>query len=255
MALIKLKGIVIKEAPYKDSDKLLTILTKEKGVLRVYAKHAKRPSRKMLVSGAVLSFSEFEISGNENKGYYINSANLIEGFDKLKTDIILLTYSSHILEIIHDCIVDDSLAYDAYTLLLYTLCRLTRESEKANLTVHVFELKMLFLSGYMPVLDKCVSCKKTIGPDTDRVFRFDCRAGGMICENGSCASDNKTVHTLSPASYKCLMHISKTPSEKLYCFHIDEKHTQEIALLASSYLCENFDKDYKKLEMLKEFIL
>ena len=42
MKLIKVKGIVIKEVPYKDNDKIITILTDTLGKISCLAKGAKK---------------------------------------------------------------------------------------------------------------------------------------------------------------------------------------------------------------------
>lgn len=254
MATKLLKGIVIKEKPYGDSDKVVTILTKEEGLIQVYAKFARKPGKNMLVSTSVLSFCEFEISIIQNKGNFLNSASLIEDFSELKNDVFLLTYCSHILELVLDSMVDEVTSQEVYMLLLYSLYNFTKANSNPEFITHIFELRLLFIQGFMPILDQCLKCGKAAVNGSSKIC-FDCSGGGVICNKGVCRTESSKIHFISIPVLNCLLYISQSSIEKLFSFSISEKYSKELYELAADYLCEKYEKCYTKLDMLKDFNL
>jgi len=249
-----IKGIVIKEKPYNDSDKVITILTKNDGLIQVYAKFARKPGKNMLVSTSIMAFSEFEISVIQNKGTFLNAASLIEGFSGLKNDVLILTYCSHILELVSDSMVDEVSSEEVYKLLLYSLYKLTKDNTDIEFVIHVFELKLLFILGFMPILEHCLKCSTPVEETANKIC-FDCSAGGVVCRNGVCSTDRNKIHFISVPVLNSLMYISQTTIEKLYSFSLASKYSKELYKLATDYLCEKYEKCYTKLDLLKDFTL
>ncbi len=254
LALKSVKGIVIREKAYNDSDKVITLLTKDEGLIQVYAKFARKPGKNMLVSTSILSFCEFEISIIQNKGTFLNSASLIEGFTVLKNDVLLLTYCSHILELVSDSMVDEVSSEEVYKLLLYSLHKLSMSNTDIEFVTHVFELKLLFILGFMPVLDHCQKCSNPVINSSNKIC-FDCSAGGVVCRNGTCITERNKIHYISIPVLNGLIYISQTSIEKLYSFSLSEKYSGELYRLATDYLCEKYEKCYTKLDLLKDFTL
>ncbi len=152
------RGIVIREVSYGEADKLIDLLTQEYGIITLSAKHSRKPKNNMLLATSALTYGEYEISGNDSSRYYINSANVIEAFMPIRSDIVLLTYCAHMCDIVSDAMRDASSAKEVFKLVLYALERLSRPSPDPDLIIHTFELKLLFMLGFTPVLDGCTLC-------------------------------------------------------------------------------------------------
>ena len=101
MALIKTKGIILSENKMGDYDKMLTMLTPGYGKIRCIAKGARKPKSLLMASTQFLCFGEYLLyKGAET--YHINSAETIEIFYPIRTDLDKLKYSAHITKIIND---------------------------------------------------------------------------------------------------------------------------------------------------------
>lgn len=67
------KGLVLREAEYKDNDKILSVLTEELGLVTVKARGVKRKNSRLKSGCQLLTYSEFTIF--EKNGYYtVNEA-------------------------------------------------------------------------------------------------------------------------------------------------------------------------------------
>jgi DNA repair protein RecO (recombination protein O) len=253
LSIKRYRGVIVKETPLKESDRLLTILTKEDGLIRAYAKFARKPGQNMLISTSVMTFSEFEISGTESGGYFIKSAHVIEGFTAIKDDVVRLTYCSHIMEIVIDALVDASSAADVFPLLLYTLQHITQPSCVMELTVHTFELKMMYILGLMPLLEFCASCGKPISVEKMDRLCFSFHHCGVCCDETACRFGVETCTILSGATYACMRYIANASLSKLYSFTLSNEYIRELATISTRFLCERMEKCYTKLSLLEEF--
>ena len=250
---LQVKGVIIREVPVGEADKILTILTKEFGLMTVSAKNARRPRNNMLFATSALVFGEFELFGSESTRYYVNQVTVIESFNRLRDDIVMLTYCAHIMDVVFDAMRDSSSSHDIYTLLIYTLYTLCKENKDTELVVHTFELKLLFMIGYLPVLNSCVLCNKPIQRDPSAFFLFSYAHCGICCHDFACVSNAGDKERISDSTWNCLRYIAASPIEKLYSFTLDKNYVQELSRLATRYLCDRLERCYTKLQMLKDF--
>lgn len=253
MKSLQIKGIIVREVPVGEADKILTILTKEFGLMTVSAKNARRPKNNMLFSTSSLVFGEFELFGSESTRFYLNQVTVIESFNRLRDDIVMLTYCAHIMDVVLDAMRDSSSSNDIYTLLIYTLYTLCKENKDTDLIVHTFELKLLFLIGFLPVLQSCVLCDKQLQNDSFQSILFSYSHCGVCCHDILCASKAGEQTSISLSTWNCLLYISNSTIDKLYSFTLDKKYVPELSDLATRYLCDRLERCYTKLRMLKDF--
>ena len=65
--LKEVEGIIITERPYSETSKLLTILTREYGLINVMAKGAKRLNSPLRTSTLKLTYAKFNIQYKKDK--------------------------------------------------------------------------------------------------------------------------------------------------------------------------------------------
>ena len=80
---IKTKGIILKELASGDEDKLLTILTEDRGVIFAYARGARRFKNRLAPSTGLLCYSSMVLFWNRDR-YSLDYADSIEQFFELR---------------------------------------------------------------------------------------------------------------------------------------------------------------------------
>ncbi|MEG1895303.1 MAG: DNA repair protein RecO, partial [Oscillospiraceae bacterium] len=76
-------GIVLREIRTKESDKIITVLTKELGVVSIYAKGAMRLKNKFHSSTGLFTYSEFTIyESHQSNMYQLDEADVKNIFFK-----------------------------------------------------------------------------------------------------------------------------------------------------------------------------
>ena len=159
MGTFKTKGIIIAENNMNDYDKMVTILTPN-GKIGCAAKGARRPKSTLMAGTQFLCFADYLIYQGASS-YHINACDLIEVFYNLRIDLDKLKYAVHITKIIRDVTDENQNTYKILQLFLNTLYMLSETDKDMELVVAIFKLKLMCLLGYMPAIDKCISCNTT----------------------------------------------------------------------------------------------
>ena len=170
---VKLKGIVVKTSPLGDNDKMLTLLTREKGVISVSAKGVKSLKNKNAQAAMPLCYSDYVLV---KKGdiYSLSSADVIESFYSLRESVEALSYGVYFAQLAAFLVGRDNAGEDEIKLLLNTLYLLGKNPERCKVLCAAFELKLCEYAGIAPYMDSC-SC------GNEGIY-FDTEQGECVCK-------------------------------------------------------------------------
>ena len=241
MGVIKTKGIKIGVANSEDNDKVLTVLTPDLGKISVFCKGAKKTKSALLNSTEYLAFSEIIIYKSPNDNYSINSAEVIEVFYKLRTDIEKLNYATTISKIIYDVTQENEPAVQILQLFLNTLYVLSETEKNMDLVLSIFEIRLLAIIGFLPNVARCTNCGSPMIEEMND-FYFSIKEDGVKCE--VCQRVDKGIIHLSKTAFSALIYILSCDSKKLFSFEIPEEAINELKLLAKIYTTQKLEKEY-----------
>jgi len=201
----KIEGIVISEVDYKESSKIINILTKEYGVIGLIARGTKQVKNKLSGVTTKLTYGYFHVRYKENGLSTLIEVDIIDNFKNIRKDINLMSYSLYLLELAdrvykHD---NDDGIYDR---LIASLEKID-EGYDYKIITNIFELQMLDFLGIRPVIDECVNCGSKVDIVTISSYR-----GGYLCKNCShneVITSLKTVKLLRMFFYVDIAKISK----------------------------------------------
>jgi DNA repair protein RecO (recombination protein O) len=206
----KVKGIVIGSADFKESDRLITLFTLEKGILNAILKGVKKPNSKLKFAKEIFCFGEFILTqkaGVKNGFYIIIGCDLVDNFFDLSQNFDKYFEGCKLLEIIKFVSKIGQQDVGLFIELLKALKTLTYENVARNLILCKFLLKIFEATGYKLNLNKCASCGSEFFGK-----RYFCMETGEICCVGC-----KTYNFLEilPQTHTNFRLISNTPYEKL----------------------------------------
>lgn len=148
MATFNTEGIIIKRSNFGEADRLLTILTPFKGKIKVIAKGVRRITSRR--GGNVELLNQVRIQLFQGTGLYIlTEAESLETFQKIKSDLVLTSYASHVLELIDKLLPEGQINPNAYKLLAAILTLL--EKNPRQIFVRAFEVKIFSDLGFWSV--------------------------------------------------------------------------------------------------------
>ena len=156
------RGLIIREQQVGESDKYLTIFTKERGKLSVRARGAKNAKSKLLVAQQ-FAYCDFVLyqGGTDAAGFLsLTQVDLIESFYNLRLDYDRLMTAYDVVKLVDRYMVgaleDITEAHESQAILfalLKTLQALCSERMTPTVVYSVFCLKFLQIVGLAPSLD------------------------------------------------------------------------------------------------------
>ena len=245
---IETEGLVIKVTDTGESDRLVTILTRDCGVIRAFANGAKKLKSRFQSATQPMSFSRFSLYQNRDS-YTIDSAQGIALFFGLREDITLLSLAQYLCELTAFAAAgerDDSCA-QLLRLLLNSLHLLAKQKKTTLVVKAVTEFKLLCLCGYMPDLTACAVCKS---PQLDGDFvRWDLNGGTLHC--ASCGGGGVQI---GMGVLAALRHICAAPLEKCYSFTLPEPSLRALGEATEQYSRSQLQQDFATLAFYKALL-
>ena len=177
MPSYRAEAIVLRTHKLGEADRIITLLTRDRGKIRAVAKGVRRTKSKF---GARLEpFSRVDLLVFEGKSLdIITQAESLNAYGQdLALDYSLWTAGQTMLESADRLTQEESISAESqYLLLVGALRTLVSGEHAAALVLDAFLLRSLSLAGYSPNLDACVIC----GIAGVQPF-FHVATGGALC--------------------------------------------------------------------------
>ena len=242
---IKTKAIVLRAQDYNENDKLLTLLSEERGLVFAYVFGARKMKSRLSAVCSMLSYGEFVLFENKGK-YNVDSAESERLFFGIRQDLEELAYASYFCELCSGIVPAEEPAGDMLRLLLNTLHMLENKKMPAPLIKAIFELRAMCIAGYAPNLVACSEC----GHYDREMFWFNLEQGCVTCMECRPAGDAQYDMPMQKPVFLAARHIVYAPPEKLFSFKLGEKSAEELSLITEKYTSLQTDKNYSTLEFL-----
>lgn len=117
---VKTQGLIIREQTVGESDRLVTVLTRDAGVVRAFARRAKNLKDSKSAATQLLCYSRLSIFKGREK-YMIDDAEPIEVFFGLRRDIAALSLAQYFCELAYLMVPEDTDSEEYLRLILNSL--------------------------------------------------------------------------------------------------------------------------------------
>ena len=218
---INTTGIVLREVTYRDSSKILTILTSSEGKLTVSAHGAHRKNSKLAAVTQLLVFSEMTLSQRKDR-WTLSEAQSIEQFIGLRDDLKLLALGAYIAELTEAVADEDSPNPDLLPLCLNSLYALSEKLKTPEYVKPAFELRLMSISGFKPILSEI--------------------------KNEYAAVQEEGTMTLGKEALGAAVYILSCDAKKLFSFNLTAAALRELSTVTESYLLTHLDRTFKTLD-------
>lgn len=175
-------AINLKSYNLSESDKIVVMYSKDKGLIRGVAKGAKKPKSKLGARMDLLVANTVMLHQGKNLAT-ICQAEAINTFNKTRTDLDKIFYSMYVTEIVQNFgLEDDPCSQEVYELLYKALNSISIAENKVEILLSVikFQLKMMISCGFSIELEHCLNCHDVV---EDSYIYFVPDLGGIVCKN------------------------------------------------------------------------
>lgn len=175
------EGVVIKNLNYKDSDKIYTIFTKNKGKISASAKGVRKISSRRAGNLDTLNYVVIGIFEGSFGYKTITEVKTLNSFRKLKSSIPKVSKAYFLLELVHKFLEEDHEEEKIFNLLISSLEKMEEDDKNIDFWVLFFEISLLILLGYGLTFEKCKICGREYS-DSWEAYKFNYGLGGLVCD-------------------------------------------------------------------------
>ena len=209
---IYVTGIILKQTPVGEYDRLICLLTTDRGKISAFVKGCRRSGNRLAGAANPFSFGVFKLYEGKNS-YTVAEADIKNYFEELRKDYMAAYYGMYFAEIADYYTRENNDEREMMKLLYQSLRALCVESIPNPLVRCIFEIKSIVVNGEFP------------GVPVDW------------------ALDESTAYAVN--------FILESPIEKLFTFAVSETVLTELEQLAHYYCSKVFDRQFKSLEVLE----
>ena len=202
---IQTDAVVLKRSEFGESDRIVTLLTIDQGILRALAPAARRSKKRF--GGCLELFTRIEasiIDKGAGKLARMEEAVLQDAHEAVKTDLLSIAHASYLAELILVFWGERDEASQAHALICDALKRLD-SGPLTTQELRQFELRVLSLAGFAPSLDACLDC----AAKNSRQWMFDHDRGGIVCNQCAEESRGPRIEPVTPSVLKLLQALQK----------------------------------------------
>lgn len=205
----KATGINLKSIPLGESDRLLTVLTREVGLVRAVAPGSRKPKSKLGGRSSLFVVNELLLAKGRSLDK-ITQAETLESYPGLSRDLAKLTASQYLAELVLCQALSEQPQEELFWLLCEHLSRLERlplmsGDHSPTLAVLAYLAHAIFhllaWAGIAPQVHACCITQRFIAPDfIDPSWRvgFSVSAGGIVSLAESEASKVPALTQVKP---------------------------------------------------------
>ena len=209
---IEVTGMVLKAVPVLDTDKRITILTKERGKVGAFARGAKRQGSRFMASTDPFVYGTFRLYEGKN-AYNLAEVKVDQYFESLREDLEGVFYGMYFTDVADYYTRENNDEKEMLKLLYMSLKALSVDSIPNELVQYIFEIKTLVVNGEFP---------------------------GVL-----------TGHDLLDSTVYTIQYIQNSPIEKLYTFKVSEEVLRQLEKECGVYRKKYIGHNFKSLEILK----
>ncbi len=232
-------AINLKSYNLSETDRIVVMYSKDKGIIRGVAKGAKKTTSKLGGRMDLLIANRLLLHKGKNLDT-ICQAEAINTFKNTRNDMNKLFYSIYCSEIVHSFgIENDPNSEEIYELFYKTLDAISKAKDKVALLLAVlkFQLKITHIAGYSLELESCACCGGIL--DKENIW-FSAQNGGTICEECKKQAIKPVklhyklrdfLNTLLQMDFDAKTKYDELATEKIcdFCFTLMSKHVEQFA--------------------------
>lgn len=207
--LIKTRALIINAIKWKDSSRIVTLFTENRGKIKVIAHGAAREKSPFRGKLETLNLVESILSFRESRSLQVlTELTVLSDFRILKSDFSKMACAFAVIEVIDHVFHEeetDSVFFDFLAVLLGNL----EKTGQPKWIWWFFLLKIASYLGFKPDLDACAFC----GQKPVQKVYFAIGKGVVYCSE--CLSGDEPVRVLDTEEYGTLLRIQHSHHKKI----------------------------------------
>lgn len=240
---LDLSAVVLRTVDYKETDRILTLLTDQNGLMTVKAQGCRRKNSPLAAPTQLLAYSQMTLFEYRDH-YSLKEAVVQEQFLGVREDLSKLSLASYFAEVAQCVGVEGEANPELLSLVLNSLYALDKLRKPLELVRAAFDLKCMSIAGYAPLLDACAVC----GLPQPQEPRLNLQEGVLHCKGCKGEVGPGQSLPLTPEMLAAARHVVYGDAKRLFSFALSPDQFAPFAALASGYLTTQLERGFHTLD-------
>ncbi len=240
------EAVVVRASDFAEADRLITLLTPFRGLVRAVARGARKP--KSRIGGNVDLLRHINVSLNEGRSLQsVSQVQSVSSLRGLHSGLEKMSTGLYMAELAERFSVEGGSNPPLFNHLVRMLQVLDAEPMHPLMS-RWFEIQVLRLNGFTPTITQCVDCGAELKPQG---HVFSPERGGIVCPECRAAESD----VLLPASLntvKLLRHIARAQWEAVRPLHTGEDELRQIGRILKEHLHFVLDRNVRSTAFMDE---
>ncbi len=239
-------ALVLRETNYKESDKILTLLTEEEGKLTASARGCRKKGSAIASACQLLCWAEFTLY--EYNGMWSVKETASERlFDGIRGDLEKVALASYFMEVTETLAEGGQPEPGLLAVALNCLHALDKLDLPPAQVKTAFEWRSMALAGYEPQIERCGACGRP-SPVEPHIHLGE---GTVHCAACRERLGDGVSMPLTPAALAALRHITWCPRKRLLAFRLDGEGLRRLSQASEAYLMTRLERGFRTLDFYK----
>ncbi len=260
-------AIVLRTRSFGESDKIVTFLSRDYGKVTGIAKGAKRSRRRFVNTLEPFSLVNLRFQERAQSSLvFVHACDWLQIFKNLTTGLEKIVMASYMVEITDELTREREESRSIFEHLKQGLVFLEEQGSSASYLTF-FEMRLLTLSGYQPMLEGCRRCGKkrpksgepfvVRDPEDNHdyvpLWCFSPRDGGILCR--SCLPFRKEILPLSLDALNALARLQENEGLLPSFIGLSGLALKETRSILPRFIQFQINKELKSVPFLKTFCM
>ena len=242
---IDTKGLVLREARYREADRIITLYTESQGKITVSAHGALSKRSKLAACTQSLTYSDFTLDYRKGR-YSVKEAVAAEYFPGLREDLAKYSLACYFCEAVDALSMEETPDNTLLRIVLNALYALSNGLFPDEQIKAAFELKLISSVGFQPDVENCSVCSAE--EPEDPVFCIE--NGSVCCRKCHTASMGWSVNIVAEV-LKAMRFIIRSNLKNYISFKLPEEELNILSKACEAFFLQHTDRGFSTLEYWK----
>jgi DNA repair protein RecO (recombination protein O) len=195
-------AFVLKSYDFRETSKIAVFFSRDFGKVKGILKGIRKDPKKFSTTLSLLSLNHIVFYKKRvSEIHLVGQCDSIDDFGLSRGNLKSFVVSSHIAELVDVLMPLEDANTDVFS-LIFNFLNSIKEGHAD--TKHIFQIKMLSLSGFKPHFDSCVACDEKISQEA----YFSHKRGGLLCPK--CLYHDKGAESILRGTIATILYIEKS---------------------------------------------
>lgn len=195
-------AFVLRSYDFRETSKIAIFFSRDFGKVKGILKGIRKDPKKFSTILSLLSLNHIVFYKKRvSEIHLVGQCDVIDDFGLSRGDLKSFVVSNHIAELVDILMPLEDANKDVFSLIFNFLNSLKEDHAD---TKHIFQIKMLSLSGFKPHFDSCVACDEKIS----REAYFSHKGGGLLCPK--CLYYDRNAESILRGTIATILYIEKS---------------------------------------------